>query len=336
MSKVDIRLDVSFLGHRKRKRLLNKLGPQGVLSLIDLWLSCRQNKPKGILKGMDEEDIALDAQYPGDPIEFCKTLFETGWLEQLDGNGKDWQQGLTYAIHDWEDHQSFAFYSIERSEKAKKAAQKRWADADKNDERITDACATDKGLMHNAYNGHTKRNAPTPTPTPTPTPLNLIAPPFDIFWKAYPKKRAKANAEKAWMKINPNEQLLATILEKIELAKTSEEWKEKGGKFIPHPASWLNARGWEDEPTIVLDSRKGDETKIKQQQEKDDAIKQEEEKIRAEFMALTEEEQRPYMDQARVQLPDNIRYSDLILVETAITLFAQDKQRVTQQQEGAQ
>jgi HNH endonuclease len=72
---------------------------------------------------------------------------------------------------------------------------------------------------------------------------------FACFWDAYPKKKSKGQAEKAWLKIKPNEQLLATMLAKIEQARTSVEWTREGGQFIPHPATWLNAKGWEDEYT---------------------------------------------------------------------------------------
>ena len=72
---------------------------------------------------------------------------------------------------------------------------------------------------------------------------------FSCFWDAYPKKKSKGQAEKAWSKIKPNEQLLATMLAKIEQARTSVEWTREGGQFIPHPATWLNAKGWEDEYT---------------------------------------------------------------------------------------
>ena len=27
----------------------------------------------------------------------------------------------------------------------------------------------------------------------------------------------------------------------------SKDWLEDDGKYIPHPATWLNAKGWEDE-----------------------------------------------------------------------------------------
>lgn len=70
---------------------------------------------------------------------------------------------------------------------------------------------------------------------------------FKIFWEFYPYKKSKGQAEKAFIKINPNEQLLETMLSKIEQAKKSKNWLKNDGEFIPHPATWLNARGWEDE-----------------------------------------------------------------------------------------
>lgn len=71
---------------------------------------------------------------------------------------------------------------------------------------------------------------------------------FDQFWSVYPNKKSKGQAEKAFVKINPDEQLLATMIAKIKQAKTQDQqWLKDNGAFIPHPATWLNARGWEDE-----------------------------------------------------------------------------------------
>jgi hypothetical protein len=72
---------------------------------------------------------------------------------------------------------------------------------------------------------------------------------FTRFWKAYPKKRSKGQAERAFFRIDPDEQLLATMIATIERATTSEDWLKEGGKYIPYPATWLGARGWEDEMT---------------------------------------------------------------------------------------
>lgn len=70
---------------------------------------------------------------------------------------------------------------------------------------------------------------------------------FNAFWDAYPKKKSKGQAEKAFTKIKPDEQLLAIMLSAIKKAKSTLGWQKDGGKFIPYPATWLNAKGWEDE-----------------------------------------------------------------------------------------
>jgi len=82
---------------------------------------------------------------------------------------------------------------------------------------------------------------------------------FDEFWKLYPRKKSKGQAEKAWSSLKPNEQLVVAILQGIERAKTSESWRKDGGQYIPHPATWLRAKGWEDE---IREGGKNDRTPI--------------------------------------------------------------------------
>lgn len=69
---------------------------------------------------------------------------------------------------------------------------------------------------------------------------------FGRFWTAYPKQKSKGDAEKAWKAINPDEPLTERILAAIAVAKSSHEWTKQSGQFIPYPATWLRAKGWED------------------------------------------------------------------------------------------
>lgn len=71
---------------------------------------------------------------------------------------------------------------------------------------------------------------------------------FDKFWKAYPKKKAKGAAEKAWAKIPNRADTLTLILNALAWQTASPEWKKDGGQFIKHPATYLNDKGWLDEP----------------------------------------------------------------------------------------
>lgn len=68
---------------------------------------------------------------------------------------------------------------------------------------------------------------------------------FEMFYKAYPKHLKKAEVEKWFYKNKPDEELFKTIMEQLEIFKTSKEWKQI--QYIPYPSTWLNQKRWEDE-----------------------------------------------------------------------------------------
>ena len=68
---------------------------------------------------------------------------------------------------------------------------------------------------------------------------------FALFWEAYPRKKAKGDAETAWGKLRPTDELCQTILQALTLQKQHSGWDDR--KYIPYPSSWLNGRRWEDE-----------------------------------------------------------------------------------------
>lgn len=67
---------------------------------------------------------------------------------------------------------------------------------------------------------------------------------FDLFWQEYPNHAAKQNAVKAWMKI-PAE-LHPTIMAAVLVQRVSTAWTKDNGQFVPHAATWLNGKRWED------------------------------------------------------------------------------------------
>lgn len=74
---------------------------------------------------------------------------------------------------------------------------------------------------------------------------------FARFWSVYPRHVAKPNARKAFDKINPDDGLLETMIQAIEQQKRSDQWTRDNGQYIPHPATWLNQRRWEDETPVA-------------------------------------------------------------------------------------
>jgi len=86
-----------------------------------------------------------------------------------------------------------------------------------------------------------------PIPSTSPNGEVEHTPSFDDFWQTYPRRVAKGNAERAWIKAlaSGHDPLIivhgaGTYAERCEANRTEP-------KYIAHPASWLNARRWEDE-----------------------------------------------------------------------------------------
>lgn len=75
----------------------------------------------------------------------------------------------------------------------------------------------------------------------TPSPL------FEIFWRSYPRKEAKQDAIKAFAKLKLADGDFERVMQSLEAAKGSSQWQRDGGKFVPHAATWLNGRRFEDE-----------------------------------------------------------------------------------------
>jgi len=71
---------------------------------------------------------------------------------------------------------------------------------------------------------------------------------FNRFWAAYPRKQKRSDAEKAFLNINPSDNLLETMLDALTVQKKSKQWINENGKYIPYPTTWLNGKRWEDEP----------------------------------------------------------------------------------------
>jgi hypothetical protein len=74
---------------------------------------------------------------------------------------------------------------------------------------------------------------------------------FEKFWQAYPTKKNRGRAEKAWAKIKPDAGLVEAILVAINQAKAGADWLRDGGKYIPNPATWLNDKCWLDETRLA-------------------------------------------------------------------------------------
>lgn len=90
---------------------------------------------------------------------------------------------------------------------------------------------------------------------------------FMRFYDIYPKKDKPQNAYKAFLKLNPDDALLESIIADV-LAKTKEhdQWKER--QYIPQPAKYLTSGDYESEIINTEKERALKKAKAKEEAEK--------------------------------------------------------------------
>lgn len=203
----------------------------------------------------------LDAYYireralPGDLRECCKLARATSKPER---------DAVAYVLREFfelrEDghHQGRADKEIARFQdkqrKAKASADARWSQSERNANASPNAMRT-----HSERNADGMHRAPvprlqTPDTNNPPTPrkrgegtVHDFPPGFEALWSLYPRKVAKAAAAKAFARLKPDEALQARIVAAVQAQAQSPEWRKDGGAFVPHLATWLNGRRWEDD-----------------------------------------------------------------------------------------
>ncbi len=82
---------------------------------------------------------------------------------------------------------------------------------------------------------------------------------FEIFWEAYPKKRNKPDARKAWnqLSLEKNDGVVDKIIRAIAEFRGHKDWQREGGQFIPYPASFLRGERWEDVMDVDIEEGGG-------------------------------------------------------------------------------
>ena len=76
---------------------------------------------------------------------------------------------------------------------------------------------------------------------------------YELFWTAYPRKVGKQSAWLAWKRIK-NRPDVGVLVAAVERQSKTKQWMDDGGKYIPHPTTWLNQHRWQD--SVSIDVRK--------------------------------------------------------------------------------
>lgn len=218
----------TLAGHPKTRKLAHLLGvsrPTAIGHLHCFWWWALDYADDGDLSRHDDLDIAIGADWEGDSGAFVDAITAVGFIEvNTDG---------MRTIHDWYD---YAGKLVDR--KKANAERMRLAREAEKEERAAHVQGTQRtrvGLPNRTVPNQTKPNS-----------ANEESQEFKTFYdNAYPRKKARADAWKAWCSVNPNAELAEKI---ISAARKQAETTYKGmeSKFIPYPATWLRAGQWDD------------------------------------------------------------------------------------------
>lgn len=244
----------------KFKQLTRALGlPRPyALGLLEMMWGVAHESGNPVLG--DEDAVEAAAEWPGERGALFSALKATRLIDPME-DGR-------WSIHDYWDHapsyvKSKAKKQAERGEeRACGNCGEQFRSGEAHAKFCSGACRV---ASHRSCNA--RCNAPVThvnAPSQTPPLLSLEerskesvsvtksdAPGFDAFWNAYPRKTAKKRAAKAWRQLAPDPQLLDRMLAALAAQKAWDQWVRG---IIPHPATWLNERRWEDErpPTPVV------------------------------------------------------------------------------------
>ena len=70
---------------------------------------------------------------------------------------------------------------------------------------------------------------------------------FDVFWGKYPRKVNRKKALAVWKRNRCWNGDFGAIMAGLSAHLAADQWQRDGGRYIPHPASWLEGERWRDE-----------------------------------------------------------------------------------------
>lgn len=116
--------------------------------------------------------------------------------------------------------------------------------ASKHDKNVTINNTSTNNTFNNTLKENTKRKSVVENVS-----LGLEFDPlkkFESFWKTYPRKTAKKEAEKEFVKVCKTQDTYNDIMKALTTQIVMNKWTAKD-KYCPHARTWLHQERWKDE-----------------------------------------------------------------------------------------
>ena len=240
------KVDDKLHGHRKPRKA--GVAAMGLWVLAGSW--CADQTTDGFVPDFIAASLDRDSK------RHAASLVAAGlWYPSEDGDDKGWQ------FHEWENMQPTRADIEENREKerVKKANQRR------NRQGQYEVSPGDNAGDTPEDNAGTPPGSPTVPTRPDPTrpsslrddsptkikhtsPLAPLADEFEQFWAQYPRKVSKATARTAYAAAR--KKVTADVIA-LSLAVYNRAVQGQDPKYIKHPATWLRAEGWHDDPEAI-------------------------------------------------------------------------------------
>lgn len=236
-----------------------------VAHMAHLWCWGLDNTPSGTLVDLPTTVIATGAGWTGDPDQFVDAAIKAGFIDRD-----------PLALHDWNDYAGRLIerrkIERERSKQRRAAEKKPSAESKTTSGRPADDLQTACGTVpyRTVPNQDQKDHPASPATSEAKKqkPVKKKAkvdytPEFERVYTHYPRKVNKFEAYQAYQAIGDPRPTDDELIASIERHKTTKQWQEEGGRYIPYMATFLNKRRWEDEP-------EGTFTEVKPAEESDE------------------------------------------------------------------
>lgn len=229
------RLWHDMIDNPKIQNLPNKL----FKAYINTLCIASANDPRGSLPNLTKYAFKMRVK-PGEAKKI---------LEELENLRLVSNANSIFFIHDWDEHQKNSDDIAVRVQRHREKSNVTGSVTET--ENVTETPLNNKDKERRGEEKEEERREEKNPPTPRKREGGLCGSAFDeVFWPNYPVKKSKEDARKAWLKLNPNDELIATMLKAIKNQAKEKEALNSVNAFCspwPNPATWLNGRRWEDE-----------------------------------------------------------------------------------------
>jgi hypothetical protein len=102
------------------------------------------------------------------------------------------------------------------------------------------------GGVNSTSPGGVNSTSPEPSYRTIKEPSLMLGDDFDAFWRAWPRKVGRGQAERAYksaLKRAPHDAIMAGLSRQLPKLRSTDP------KYVPHASTWLNGMRWEDQDT---------------------------------------------------------------------------------------